>query len=358
MKKFILASLILGASALVAPAQTEFRHISFDEALTAAKQEKKLVFIDFFTTWCGPCKKMSNSTFPQREVGDFMNARFIPLKLDAEKEGEALAKKYEVKAYPTYVVVDGDGKLVARFSGYMEGPIFIDKVTAALDPEQAPERIKARYESGDRNPKVVNAYAMQFMEERKEAEGFKVIDDYYNSLSDADRLKPENAFLFTVYTVDLNNDRARFMTENQTKFPAEVRKDVDKVLGSLYRSKLNTYFSGYMFREGKYDAADFAQLKGTIAKLGLERDDAAAIYEFVEKRPGMTDAEYFDFIKANYNRLAPNSRDMIILNLTRLVQPSNDELKTGISKFLRSNLSTLSPVGIQFAGRTLQSVEE
>ncbi len=78
MKKFIIASLLIGASALVAPAQTEFRHVSFEEALAAAKKENKLVFVDFFTTWCGPCKMMSNKVFPQKEVGDFMNAKFIP----------------------------------------------------------------------------------------------------------------------------------------------------------------------------------------------------------------------------------------------------------------------------------------
>ena len=136
--------MLLGASALVAPAQTEFRHVSFDEALAAAKQENKLVFVDFFTTWCGPCKMMSNKVFPQKEVGDFMNAKFIPVKLDAEKEGLELSRKYGVKAYPTYVLIDADGKEVAKFSGYMDGPKFIEKVNAVLDPDQAPDRWKLR----------------------------------------------------------------------------------------------------------------------------------------------------------------------------------------------------------------------
>lgn len=356
MKKF-LAALLIGTATLTASAQTEFRHISFEEGLAAAKQEGKLVFIDFFTTWCGPCKMMSSKTFPQKEVGDFMNAKFIPMKMDAEKEGLELAKKFGVKAYPTYVVVDADGKEVAKFSGYMDGTRFIDKVTSALDPEQSPERIKARYEGGERTPKLVNAYAMQLMEQRKEKEGFKVVDDYFASLSDADRLKSENAFLFTVYTIDLDNDRANFMAAHQTEFPADVRPAVDERLGQLYNNRFNGYFSGYMFREGKYDAAEFKQLKDTITKLGLQKPGDDVAYEFIEKRPSCSDQEYFDYIKANYNRLPARWQDMVILNLTRLVTPATPELKSDMSKFIRANLSNLSPAGIQYAGRTLQNIE-
>lgn len=349
--------MLIGAAVLSASAQTEFRHISFDEGLAAAKAEGKLVFIDFFTSWCGPCKMMSSKTFPEKAVGDFMNAKFIPLKMDAEKEGLELAKKYGVKAYPTYVVLDATGKEVAKFTGYMDGKRFIEKVKASLDPEQSPVRMKERYESGERTPKLVNAYAMQFMEQRKVKEGYKVIEDYFNSLSDADRVKADNVFLYTIYTEDLDNDRARFMTAHQKDFPASVRKDIDEALSSLYNTELNTYFSGYMFREGKYNADEYNKLKKTIADLGIEKPDYKIIYEFIEKRPGCTDKEYFDFIKANYNRLATNSQDMIVLNLTRLVSPDTPELKAEMAKFLRANLSTLSPIGIQFAGRTLQGLE-
>ena len=76
-----------------AHAQTNFRSISFDEALKVAANENKLVFIDFYTDWCGPCKKMAREVFPQKEVGDFMNAKFVNLKLNAEKEGQELAAR-------------------------------------------------------------------------------------------------------------------------------------------------------------------------------------------------------------------------------------------------------------------------
>ena len=97
MKK-LLTLLFVCAVGLTAHAQTFFRSISFDEALKVAAKENKLVFIDFYTDWCGPCKKMAKDVFPQKMVGDFMNAKFVNLKLNAEKEGRELAARYKVNA--------------------------------------------------------------------------------------------------------------------------------------------------------------------------------------------------------------------------------------------------------------------
>ena len=64
----------------------KFRPLSYTEAIELAAKENKMVFIDFYTTWCGPCKRMSKEVFPQQEVGEYFNRTFISLKLDAEKE--------------------------------------------------------------------------------------------------------------------------------------------------------------------------------------------------------------------------------------------------------------------------------
>ena len=359
MKKTLLALLLLGAAGLSASAQTEFRHISFDEACTAAKNENKLVFIDFFTDWCGPCKKMSAQTFPEKAVGDFMNAKFIPVKYNAEKEGVDLAKRFQIKAYPTYIIANDKGEEVARFSGYMESEQFIDKVNAALDPEMKPERSAARYQSGERTPKLVNTYAMQVLQESKdEKAGLKIIDDYFNSLTDEQRVAPENAFIFLTYTVNLDDPRSIYLDKNIDRFPAETKAKAMERLQRLYSSKFSTYFSGYMFREGKYNADEFAAFKKRVAELGaVEAADLESMCEFIEKRPTCNDTEYLAYCAENLNKLSKHGKEMLIMNTTRLIEPSTPELKAGISKFIRSNLADLPAYAIQMAGYTLNQVE-
>ena len=101
-----------------ADAGIQFKNISFEQALKEAKASNKLIFMDAYAVWCGPCKYMTSNVFPDEEVGKLYNAKFINLKMDMEKgEGPALAAKYEVRAYPTLFFIDGDGKVVKKVLG-------------------------------------------------------------------------------------------------------------------------------------------------------------------------------------------------------------------------------------------------
>ena len=96
----------------------QFKSISFEEALKEAKASNKLIFLDAYAVWCGPCKWMAANSFKEEEVGEFFNDKFINLKIDMEKgEGPALAAKYQVRAYPTLFFIDGNGKVVKKVLG-------------------------------------------------------------------------------------------------------------------------------------------------------------------------------------------------------------------------------------------------
>lgn len=77
-----------------------------------------MVFVDCYTTWCGPCKMMTEEIFPKKEAGDFFNTHFVNVKFDMEKgEGKELAKQFKIRAYPTFILLNSEGKEMYRVVG-------------------------------------------------------------------------------------------------------------------------------------------------------------------------------------------------------------------------------------------------
>jgi thioredoxin-related protein len=130
----------------------------FQQAVTKAFNERKLIFLDCYTIWCGPCKQMDREVFPLEEVGNFMNPSYISLKLNMEKgEGIELAKKLQVTAFPTYIVFNSNGLEIGRFLGGCKAKEFIEKVKKASIDSQSAE-MDARFAAGERDEAFLYDY--------------------------------------------------------------------------------------------------------------------------------------------------------------------------------------------------------
>lgn len=139
----------------------------FKDAVAKAKQTNKLVFLDCYTSWCGPCKMMSNTVFPQEKVGAYMNPRFVNIKIDMEKgEGVELAKRFQISAYPTFIIFNGDGNEIGRFLGGCDADAFIKKVEQASTDNTSAEMDK-RFADGERDPEFLTEYLQMLSKSRK-----------------------------------------------------------------------------------------------------------------------------------------------------------------------------------------------
>lgn len=105
----------------------------YKQALAKADADGKLLMIDVYTDWCGPCKMLDSDTFPVKEVVD-KSANFVTLKLDAEKgQGPDVQKEFGVTGYPTILFVDGKGKLVHTVVGFHTAEDLVVEMDKALD---------------------------------------------------------------------------------------------------------------------------------------------------------------------------------------------------------------------------------
>jgi thioredoxin-related protein len=119
--------------------------LSFEQAIELSKKEKKFIFIDVYTTWCGPCKMMDKHTFADPFVADILNKNFYPVKLNAEQKEDiqfdgntfkfisnggsgyhqlAAALLNNKLAYPTLVFMTEDLKIMQAIPGFHQAPDF------------------------------------------------------------------------------------------------------------------------------------------------------------------------------------------------------------------------------------------
>jgi len=101
---------------------------NFDEATSRAKTANLGVFIDFETTWCGPCKSMDDWIWTDSEVAGLLNSGYIGVKLDGDIE-KALVERFNVTGYPTMIMLDATGKEVRRAVGYQSSKEIIGFLT-------------------------------------------------------------------------------------------------------------------------------------------------------------------------------------------------------------------------------------
>ncbi|MFS4471425.1 thioredoxin family protein [Chryseobacterium sp. T20] len=186
MKKIaILSSIFIGALAWAQG--IKFEEGNFASILAKAKKEKKLVFIDAYASWCGPCKLMVKNIFPLQSVGEYYNSHFINAKIDMEKgEGIELAKKYNVKAFPTYLFIDGNGEAVHRTLGYVEEKDFIQFAKDAEDPNKRLTSLKQQFEKGEKDPEFLKNLAGLTMYNDAEFAG-KVLNRYFQQKTSLDQ---------------------------------------------------------------------------------------------------------------------------------------------------------------------------
>lgn len=162
MKRLLTALLcaIFAFSAFAQETNINFQEDpAFKSVLKQAKKESKYIFMDCYTTWCGPCKMLARNVFTKAPVADFFNENFINVKYDMEKgEGIKLKDQFGVTAFPTLLWIDGDGNVVHKVVGAGNADYMLAQGKLAADPQTNLAGLTKRYESGERNSELLSMY--------------------------------------------------------------------------------------------------------------------------------------------------------------------------------------------------------
>lgn len=174
---FLLCFFVLNLCTGVRAQGIEFFHGTWEEALAKSEAEDKLIFVDAYASWCGPCKAMARNVFPVAEVGDYFNSNFINMKFDMEKEESTeFRKTHRVSAYPTLLFINGKNEVVHKSVGGKQVKTLIGAGNSALAKMDDVEAYAEKWEAGDRDSKLALKYIRALV--RQQQPHAKVANDY------------------------------------------------------------------------------------------------------------------------------------------------------------------------------------
>jgi len=216
----------------------QFESTSWNEILAKASKEQKLIFLDAYADWCGPCKWMSKNVFTNDTVAQFFNENFINAKIDMEKgEGVQIAQKYGVRAYPTFLYINGNGELVHRTCGSCPPQDFLGLAKDALNPEKQLVNIKKNFEADPGNVAIAKNYFALL-----ENACMRANDDvakYFATLKEDDLILQENWDMVQLYLNDSDSREFKYLIKNRKKFAEKYSDEkVDLKINTVYENSL------------------------------------------------------------------------------------------------------------------------
>lgn len=242
-----------------------FEHGSFKEIKEKALKENKLIFVDAFTTWCGPCKQMSKNVFTNDTVADYYNKNFVNAKIDMEKgEGIELAKQYDVRCYPNLLFVDGNGNLVHRTAGSMSVKEFVSLAEETKNTEKCFSYYSNNYEANKSNADFLKKYISA--REGTCLDADNLVNDYFSLQKQSDLLNKENWEMIQLHTNSMTTNEYDFLITNKQKFDElYTAKSINEKLDDIHK---NTLFA--IIKAKPLDEKFYQEVKTKILAINTE----------------------------------------------------------------------------------------
>ncbi|WP_336733239.1 thioredoxin family protein [Chryseobacterium sp. VD8] len=285
MKKIISGLLLFSAITAFAQEAIKFEDLPFKDLIAKAKKEKKIVFLDAYASWCGPCKMMERNVFTQKSVGDYFNANFVNARFDMEKgEGRDIAVKYGVRSYPTYLFLNGDGELVSQNFGYMEGSMFLTMAQDVNSPNNKKGSLKERFAKGEKDPEfLINIMKLNSSSDFNFAK--QASERYFDNKKATEEFSKDDVGLLLYFLKSTEDKNYKVFTDRKAEIvkflPEETYKEFDNQikLGKIVEQSIDQQNKkineDYFMKNaeplvGKHDA----ELKLNQTKLGYYEQNA------------------------------------------------------------------------------------
>ncbi len=301
MKKVIILIICLWGSVSLGHAKgISFFKGTFEEAVHQATQEGKMIFMDVYTPWCGPCLNMEERIFSLYQVGEFYNSHFINIKIDWEsQEGKKLAQRFHVASYPAFLFIEPENKtIIHEHGGYQPAEVFLRLGKAALNSELCSSGLIKAYESGNRTQKLLLNYAKYKAERRDMPEALRLLQEAEKQYHLSMENKEIADFFFEYFTVtEITHPFCQyFLNHCPQMYKLYGKEKVDRKLFDLYRFSHN--------KEEIEKLADFDGKKFLLSSIDFNQcivqkkyKEADRILQFMIGNPDIDQEDLYELMK-------------------------------------------------------------
>lgn len=274
----------------------EFYQGTFKELLNEARQKDKMIFIDVYTDWCGPCKYMDKFVFTEPMVAARYNPNFLSYRLNAEKgEGIALAKKYGINAYPTFLFLNNRGYLVHKVVGEKEKDPFAGIAEQALKHGADPNNLgnlEKKFKEGNRSAVFLKNYLNRLNE--MGIDNSSVLDEYFKTIPSR-QLQEDSTLLYLANQV--TGTRTVALTHLQINYDQLSLASKEKVTPVLFE-KLIRYGAGAALKEKRQE--DYIKLISFGKQLYGLNENQNALLNRLDLMYSIQTQDYIALKKAGY----------------------------------------------------------
>lgn len=330
MKK-LSVTLVLVLATLMAHAQGvkfEAEGTTLEQAAAKAKKENKLVFVDCYTQWCGPCKKMIRDVFPQEKVGKYMNERFVNIKIDMEaKYAEGLSKEWQVSGYPTFIIFNADAKEIGRFMGGSDADGFIRRVEEKSAVDAATNNLEERWNNGERGDAFLKEYLATLTATYKRDQADIVAETLLN---EKEKTFADDKELVDIFMKNINNPFASSFIYT-AQHPEALQAMVgERAVDMKIKSVLNAYTQQLFVKKGVNTVLDenkFTAYQALLRRLKIDDAEHYRLTVLIDNAEKQGEyMEYVNYIKEYLATPGIDASDMTLANWAKPFSiPNADE---------------------------------
>jgi thiol-disulfide isomerase/thioredoxin len=279
------------------------------QILFQAQSQNKMIFLDAYTSWCGPCKWMAANMFTNDTIAEYYNKTFICAHFDMEKgEGVQLAQQYQVRAYPTLLFINPSGEMVhMRVGAPQKMQDYLEMGKIALTPGEGFNSYMKKFQEGNRDPK----FMMKYLDRLQGA--YMPINEplkqYFSSQKESDLTNRANWDMIYLYVTDMDSPEFTYLLRHQKEFEKLYTKDsVNSKISGVYLQSLANLCRSRSFTDESYN-----QLKQKIKDSGFS--DADKVLFGADLNLFQMKSEIQKFINLAYSGIDTYyAKDYIMLN--------------------------------------------